>query len=72
MVSWLPWLLFWPRAYAAKVSPREAIAAYLRCLSLDAGRAAAHRNLAELYRRQGDSVHATEQTALAGELEGRK
>lgn len=60
------------RAYAAKGNPREAIAAYFRCLSLDAGRAAAHRNLAELYQRQGDSVHAAEQTALAGELEGRK
>jgi tetratricopeptide (TPR) repeat protein len=60
------------RAYAAKGSPLEAIAAYHRCLSLDAARTAAHRNLAELYRQQGDGVHAAEQSALAGALEGRK
>jgi Tfp pilus assembly protein PilF len=60
------------RAYAAKGNAREAIAAYARCLSLDAGRAAAHRNLADLYQKQGDGVHAAEQTALAAELEGRK
>ncbi|MCX6630331.1 MAG: tetratricopeptide repeat protein [Candidatus Solibacter sp.] len=60
------------RAYAAKGSSREAIAAYLRCLSLDAGRAVAHRNLAELYRAQGDGVHSAEQAALAGKLEGQK
>lgn len=60
------------RAYAAKGSPREAIAAYLRCLSLDAARAAVHRALAELYQQQGDSVHAAEQTALAGQLESGK
>ena len=60
------------RAYAAKGSPREAIAAYLRCLSLDAARANAHRNLAALYRQQGDGVHAAEQAALADKLESRK
>jgi len=60
------------RAWAAKGNPREAIAAYVRCLSLDAGRPATHRNLAELYQRQGDSAHAAEQMALAAELEGRK
>jgi tetratricopeptide (TPR) repeat protein len=53
------------RAYAAKGNPREAIEAYLRCLSLDEGRAAAHRSLAELYRRQGDGVRAAEQAGLA-------
>jgi tetratricopeptide (TPR) repeat protein len=60
------------RAYAAKGSPREAIEAYLRCLALDAARPVAHRNLAELYRKQGDAVHAAEQTALADRLEGLK
>ncbi len=60
------------RAYAAKGSPREAIAAYLECLALDASRAAAHHKLAELYRAQGDSVHAAEQSELAGKLEGEK
>ena len=60
------------RAYAAKGSQREAIAAYLRCLELDSGRLAARRKLAELYQAQGDSVHAAEQTALANKLEGQK
>jgi tetratricopeptide (TPR) repeat protein len=60
------------RAYAARGSPREAIAALLRCLALDSGRAAVHRQLAGLYQEQGDSVHAAEQAALAGKLEGRK
>ena len=60
------------RAYAAKGSPREAIAAYLQCLALDAARPAAHRNLAELYRKQGDRVHAAEQEALAGKPENRE
>jgi tetratricopeptide (TPR) repeat protein len=60
------------RAYAFKGNPREAIAAYLRCLSLDSNRPAAHRNLAELYRKQGDGVRAAEQTALADTLEARK
>ena len=60
------------RAYAAKGSPREAIAAYLQCLSLDASRAAAHRKLAELYRTQGDGVHAAEQFELADKLESQK
>jgi tetratricopeptide (TPR) repeat protein len=60
------------RAYAAKGNRREAIAAYLRCLSLDAGRADAHHRLAELYKAQGDGVHAAEQTALAAKLEGQK
>jgi tetratricopeptide (TPR) repeat protein len=60
------------RAYAAKGNSREAIAAYLRCLSLDASRSAAHQKLAELYQRQGDGVHAAEQAALAGTAEGRK
>jgi tetratricopeptide (TPR) repeat protein len=60
------------RAYAAKGNPREAIAAYLRCLSLDADRAAAHRKLAALYQAQGDAVHAAEQAALADTLESRK
>jgi tetratricopeptide (TPR) repeat protein len=60
------------RAYAAKGSPREAIAAYQRCLSLDAGRPAAHHELAELYRTQGDSVHAAAEDALAGKLEPQK
>ena len=60
------------RAYAAKGSPKEAIAAYLRCLSLDAARAPAHRKLAELYQMQGDGVHAAAQAALADKLEGQK
>ena len=60
------------RAYAAKGNPREAIAAYLRCLALDANRPAAHQKLAELYQRQGAGVHAAEQAALAGTAEGRK
>jgi tetratricopeptide (TPR) repeat protein len=60
------------RAYAAKGSSREAIAAFQQCLSLDAARAPAHRKLAELYQKQGDGVHAAEQTALAEQLEGRK
>jgi len=60
------------RAWAVKGNPREAIEAYLRCLSLDASRAAAHRNLAELYEKQGDRVHAAEQAALAAELGSRK
>ena len=60
------------RAYAAKGSPREAIAAYLQCLSLDAARPAARRKLAELYQAQGDGVHAAEQAALADKLEGQK
>jgi tetratricopeptide (TPR) repeat protein len=60
------------RAYTAKGSPREAIAAYLQCLALDAARPAAHHNLAELYRLQGDGVHAAEQDALAGKSDSRK
>jgi tetratricopeptide (TPR) repeat protein len=60
------------RAYAAGGSPREAIAAYLRCLALDSGRAAAHRKLAGLYQERGDSAHAAEQAALADKLEGPK
>jgi tetratricopeptide (TPR) repeat protein len=60
------------RAYAAKGNPREAIAAYLKCLSLDSDRAAAHRQLAGLYQKQGDSVHAAEQAALAAKLEIQK
>ena len=60
------------RAYAAKGSPREAIAAYLRCLSLDESRADVHQKLAELYQAQGDSRRAAEQTALAGKLESQK
>jgi tetratricopeptide (TPR) repeat protein len=60
------------RAYEAKGSLREAIAAYLECLSLDAGRAAVHHKLAELYQEQGDGVRAAEQAALASKLEGRK
>jgi tetratricopeptide (TPR) repeat protein len=60
------------RAYAAMGSPREAIAAYLRCLSLDADRPAAHHQLAKLYQAQGDAVHAAEQTALADQMESRK
>jgi tetratricopeptide (TPR) repeat protein len=60
------------RAYAAKGSPRDAIAAYLRCLSLDADRPVVHHKLAELYQAQGDGVRAAEQTALADQLESRK
>jgi tetratricopeptide (TPR) repeat protein len=60
------------RAYAAKGSPREAIAAYLRCLSLEEGRADVHHRLAELYEAQGDSRRAAEQSALAGKLEIQK
>jgi tetratricopeptide (TPR) repeat protein len=60
------------RAYASKGSPREAIAAYLQCLSLDAARTAAHRNLAELYRELGDQQHAAEQSALAAAAESRR
>jgi tetratricopeptide (TPR) repeat protein len=60
------------RAYASKGSTREAIGAYLQCLSLDAARAVAHRNLAELYRELGDQHHAAEQSALAAGLESRR
>ena len=60
------------RAYTAKGSRREAIAAYLRCLSMDAGRSAAHQKLAKLYREQGDAVHAAEEAALAGKPEDRR
>ena len=56
------------RAYAAKGNPREAIAAYQRCLSLDEGRAAAHRQLAALYQAQGDAVHAAEQAGTGGQI----
>jgi tetratricopeptide (TPR) repeat protein len=57
------------RAYADKGSARDAIAAYVRCVSLDEGRAAAHRKLAELYEQQGDPAHAAEEAGLAGRLE---
>jgi tetratricopeptide (TPR) repeat protein len=60
------------RAYAAKGNPREAIAAYLRCLAMDDNRAAAHRKLAGLYQRQGDAVRAAEQEAVAAKLDGKK
>ena len=60
------------RAYAAKGNPREAIAAYLRCLALDAGRAAVHRKLAGLYEELGDGAHAAEQAAIADKPEGRE
>jgi tetratricopeptide (TPR) repeat protein len=60
------------RAYADQGSPREAIAAYFRCVSLDDGRAAAHRKLAELYQQQGDAAHAGEQAALADKLESQR
>jgi tetratricopeptide (TPR) repeat protein len=60
------------RASAAKGNAREAIAAYLRCLALDSGRVAAHRQLAELYGQQGDAARAAEQAALADAVEGRK
>jgi tetratricopeptide (TPR) repeat protein len=60
------------RAYAAMRNPREAIAAYQRCLALDDSRATAHHRLAELYQAQGDGVRAAEQNGLADKLEGRK
>jgi tetratricopeptide (TPR) repeat protein len=60
------------RAHAAKGNSREAIAAYLKCLSLDSSRVAAHHQLAGLYQKLGDGVHAAEQTALADKAEGQK
>ena len=60
------------RAYAAAGNAREAIQSYQRCLSLDDGRAAAHRNLADLYMAQGDSARAAEQSELAAKLEAHK
>ena len=60
------------RAYADRGSPREAIAAYLQCLALDEGRAAAHRKLAELYQQQGDAPHAAQEAALALKSEAQR
>jgi tetratricopeptide (TPR) repeat protein len=57
------------RAYADQGNPREAIAAYLECVSFDENRAVAHRKLAELYQQQGDTAHAAEQAAAAARLE---
>jgi tetratricopeptide (TPR) repeat protein len=59
------------RAYARKGAARDAILAFMQCLSLDSGRAEAHRQLAELYRLQGDGVRAAEQAAAAAKLSGR-
>jgi tetratricopeptide (TPR) repeat protein len=53
------------RAYAAKGARREAIHAFEQCVAIDAGRAAAHRQLADLYALQGDAARAAEHARLA-------
>ncbi len=48
------------RAYEAKGLRREAIGSYLQCVALDSGRKEAHRQLAELYRIEGDAARSAE------------
>jgi tetratricopeptide (TPR) repeat protein len=51
------------RAWMVKRANREAIAAFLECLALDSARTEAHRQLAELYRLQGDAARAADHAA---------
>ncbi len=53
------------RAYAEKGARREAIGAFLQCVQLDSNRAEAHRQLAELYRLEGDAARAAEHAGKA-------
>jgi len=56
------------RAYQAKKMTSQALAAYLRCLDLDAGNGAAHRQLAELYLKKGDTASARDHADAAEKL----
>jgi tetratricopeptide (TPR) repeat protein len=55
-------------AYQAKGMAAQAIEAYTHALGFDRDRGGVHRQLAELYRRNGDAVRAREHAALAEQL----
>jgi tetratricopeptide (TPR) repeat protein len=59
-------------AYLNKGAKKEAVQSFERCLEMDAGRAATHRKLAELYRAQGKTVLADEHAEAAGKIERTK
>lgn len=56
------------RAYQAKRMTAQAIQAYLQSLEFDPNRGDTHRQLAELFSRQGDSVRARQHAATAEKL----
>ena len=54
--------------YQAKGMAARAIESYARALVFDPGRGSIHRQLAELYFRKGDPVHALEHATAAEKL----